>query len=61
MKKLLIIVLLLVFTSLFSSCATSHKSIEKDTELAGYNLKSKKEQMENKILQNRNKVLLAVQ
>lgn len=61
MKQLLIIVLLLVFTGLFSSCVTTQKSIEKENEVAGYNLKSKKEQMENKILHNRNKVLLAVQ
>ncbi|HLW31722.1 MAG TPA: hypothetical protein VKX40_05645 [Aequorivita sp.] len=60
MKQLLSIVLFLAFTVLFSSCATTQKAHKNETELTGYNLKSKKEQMQRKILLNRNKALLAV-
>lgn len=58
MIKFFYIVCFLVFTVLFSSCAST-TAIKKDAEVAGYNLKSKKEQMQNKILHNKNKVLLA--
>jgi high-affinity K+ transport system ATPase subunit B len=59
MKQVFFIVCFLGFTVLFSSCATTQTVNKKETEVAGYNLKSKKEQMQNKILQNKNKTLLA--
>jgi hypothetical protein len=59
MKQFLYIVCFLVFTVLFSSCAST-TSVKKDgEEVAGYNLRSKKEQMHNKILYTKNKSLLA--
>jgi len=58
MKQILFLVCFLVFTVLFSSCATTQTT--KENEVAGYNLKSKKEQMHNKILHNKNKTLLAM-
>ncbi|KJJ39823.1 hypothetical protein [Aequorivita vladivostokensis] len=59
MKQVLYIVCFLVFTFLFSSCASTNAA-KNDGEVAGYNLKSKKEQMHNKILYNKNKSLLAI-
>jgi len=59
MKKFFFIICFLAFTVLFSSCATTQKANKKETEVAGYNLKSKKEQMQNKILYSKNKTLLA--
>lgn len=56
MKQIFFIVCFLVFTVLFSSCATTQV---KENEVAGYNLKSKKEQMQQKILHNKNKTLVA--
>jgi high-affinity K+ transport system ATPase subunit B len=57
MKQVFFIVCFLAFTVLFTSCATTNSA--KENEVAGYNLKSKKEQMQNKILHNKNKILLA--
>jgi len=59
MKQIFFIIFFLAFTVLFSSCATTQTANKKETEVAGYNLKSKKEQMQNKILHNKNKALLA--
>ncbi|SRX53752.1 hypothetical protein [Aequorivita sp. CIP111184] len=59
MKQVFFIVCFLAFTVLFTSCATTQQANKKENEVAGYNLKSKKEQMENKILYNKNKALLA--
>ncbi len=58
MKQIFFIVCFLAFTVMLTSCATTQTA--KDTEVAGYNLKSKKEQMEQKILHNKNKTLLAM-
>ena len=44
MKQVLYIVCFLVFTVLFSSCASTNAA-KNDGGVAGYNLKSKKEQM----------------
>ncbi|MCZ4319259.1 hypothetical protein O4H26_09665 [Aequorivita viscosa] len=52
------IVILLIFTVLFSSCATT-TAVKADEEVAGYNLKSKKEQMHSKILPKKNKSIIA--
>jgi len=60
MKQIFFIVCFLAFTVLFTSCATTQSANNKENEVAGYNLKSKKEQMENKILYNKNKALLAM-
>jgi hypothetical protein len=58
MKRIFFIGCFLTFTFLFTSCATTQTTKEK--EVAGYNLKSKKEQMEQKILYSKNKTLLAM-
>ena len=57
MKQIFLIVFFLVFTVLFSSCATTQKVNEKENEVAGYNLKSKKETMHNKILYKKKTML----
>lgn len=49
----------LAFAVLFSSCSTTQAVNKNEVEVAGYNLKSKKEQMQNKILYSKNKTLLA--
>jgi len=59
MKQIFLIVCFLAFTVLFSSCSTTQAVNKKENEVAGYNLKSKKEQMQHKILNNKNKTLLA--
>ncbi len=59
MKQIFFIVCFLAFTVLFTSCATTQSANKKENEVAGYNLKSKKEQMHNKILNTKNKTLLA--
>jgi high-affinity K+ transport system ATPase subunit B len=59
MKQIFFIGCFLGFTVLFSSCSTTQALNKKENEVAGYNLKSKKEQMQNKILHNKNKALLA--
>lgn len=57
MKQLLSIMCFLVFTVLFSSCATTQKVNNEENEVAGYNLKSNKERMHNKILYNKKTML----
>ncbi|MDC8001873.1 hypothetical protein POV26_12565 [Aequorivita todarodis] len=59
MKQIFFIACFLVFTVLFASCSTTQAVKKTDNEVAGYNLKSKKEQMHNKILHSKNKSLLA--
>ncbi|TXD71769.1 hypothetical protein [Aequorivita antarctica] len=59
MKQFFFIVCFLAFTVLFTSCATTQSANKKENEVAGYNLKSKKEQMQQKILHNKNKTLVA--
>lgn len=59
MKQLFTIVFLLAFTVSFTSCATIKTENKKENQVAGYNLKSKKEQMQHKILNNKNKILVA--
>lgn len=60
MKRTFIILAALVFTLFLSSCATTQNA-ENNKEIAGYNLKSKKERMQNKIINNKNKTMLACQ
>ncbi len=60
MVRIISMVCLLVFVLSFSSCASTKKA-ETEREVAGYNLKSKKERMHNKILNNKNKPMLAAQ
>mgnify|MGYP000571982549 CR=1 FL=1 len=49
-----------LLTFLFSSCSTMQQVEKNNTnEVTGYNLKSKKEQMHNKILHCKNKTVLA--
>lgn len=59
MKQIFFIVSFLAFTVLFSSCSTTQAVNKRENEVAGYNLKSKKEQMQQKILHNKNKTIVA--
>ncbi len=59
MKKFFSLLAILVFTVSFTSCATVQSVKKMDNEVAGYNLNCKKDQMHNKILNNKNKTLLA--
>ncbi len=58
MKRIFFLAGFFAFSVMVTSCATTHTA--KDQEVAGYNLKSKKEQMEQKILHNKNRTLLAM-
>jgi predicted amino acid-binding ACT domain protein len=59
MKRFFSIILFIAFTISFASCATVQTELKKENEVAGYNLKSKKEQMQQKILHKKNKTLIA--
>ncbi|MBT0607671.1 hypothetical protein [Aequorivita echinoideorum] len=59
MKKFIYIISFLVFTASFCSCSATQQVKNSDNQVAGYNLKSKREKMEQKILNNKNKILLA--
>lgn len=60
MKKFIYILSFLLFTVLFSSCGTVQSVKNLDSEVAGYNLKDKKEQMHRKILNKKSKSIIAV-
>lgn len=60
MKKLLFIAMLLVFTVATTSCASVEKVQNEETEVAGYTLKNKKEQLQQKILNNKSKTIYAI-
>ncbi|MAP80517.1 MAG: hypothetical protein CL526_05460 [Aequorivita sp.] len=57
MKSKFYIALFITFSVLLSSCATT--TAIKTEDVAGYNLKSKKENMQNKILPKKNKTIFA--
>jgi len=59
MGRFISMVCFLAFIVMFSSCATTNAA--KENEVVGYNLKSKKEQMQQKILHSKNKTLIACQ
>lgn len=58
MKKVLFILAAVIFTATFSSCGTTQRVQNSDTEVAAYTLKNKKELMEQKILNKRSKTVL---
>lgn len=59
MKKLVYIASIIIFTASFTSCGTASHPIKSDTEVAGYTLKNKKELMQQKILNNKSKTIVA--
>lgn len=59
MKKLVFILIAIVFTSTFTSCGTTSSIQKNDAELAGYTLKSKTELLEQKIANTQSKKVIA--
>ncbi|GHC64198.1 hypothetical protein [Ulvibacter litoralis] len=60
MNKYVFIVLALIFTVTFSSCATSSTVQNSENQVAGYTLKNKKELMHQKVLNKKNKTVIAM-
>ena len=60
MKRIVYIVFIVCMSGMIISCGT-HLSSQKsnDTVLAGYTLKNKKEQMQQKILRKKSKIIIA--
>ncbi len=58
MKKIIFSSLLAVFTLSIISCGSSIAVQHNDTELIGYTLKNKKELMQQKILNKKNKTVV---
>ncbi len=54
-------ILCIVLVALFTSCATvqPHKNIDKELKVAGYTLKSKKELLQQKVLNTKVKTVVA--
>ena len=59
MKKLVYIVTLLIFAVSFTSCGTTSAIKKEQTEVAGYTLKDKKEQFQQKIASKKTKTVIA--
>ena len=60
MKKLVYVVAILIFAVSFTSCGTATSAIKKEnTEVAGYTLKNKKEQFQQKIASKKVKTVIA--
>jgi hypothetical protein len=59
MKKLVYIVSIIIFTASFVSCGTASHAVKNDADVAGYTLKNKKELMQQKILNNKSKTIIA--
>ncbi len=59
MKKLVYIVAMLIFAVSFTSCGTTSTLKTENTELAGYTLKDKKEQFQQKIASKKIKTVIA--
>lgn len=58
MKKLVLIVAVVVFSSVVTSCGTTLKTNHNHKEIAGYTLKSKSQLLEQKILNTTTKKVI---
>lgn len=59
MKNILIILVVAVFSASMTSCGTSTVVQENQKEIAGYTLKNKKQLLEQKILNKKQKTVIA--
>tara|TARA_R100000988_G_C3992632_1_gene163716 strand:+ start:522 stop:821 length:300 start_codon:yes stop_codon:yes gene_type:complete len=59
MKKLVYIIAITVFAVSFTSCGASRNFQKENTEVAGYTLKGKKEQFQQKIASKKVKTVIA--
>ena len=59
MKNLVYIVAILIFAVSFTSCGTTSAIQKENTEVAGYTLKDKKEQFQQKIASKKTKTVIA--
>jgi len=59
MKKIVYLVIALIFIVSMSSCGAAGSIEKNENEVAGYTLKNKKELMQQKILNTQNKTLIA--
>lgn len=60
MNRIVFIVIALIFTVTFSSCATSSAVQNSENNVAGYTLKNKKELMHQKVLNKKVKTVIAM-
>lgn len=59
MKKLIYILIILFFSVSMFSCGTTVMTLQKEEKVAGYTLKNKKELMQQKILNKKQKTVIA--
>ncbi|MBT8261687.1 MAG: hypothetical protein KJO05_02620 [Bacteroidia bacterium] len=59
MKRLIYIVTIVFFSASLASCGTTVSTIQKEEKVAGYTLKNKKELMQQKILNQKKKTVIA--
>jgi len=57
MKKIIYISIIAIFTASLTSCG-SVSNVSNNSEVAGYTLKNKKEQMQQKILNTKSKTVI---
>ncbi|MCB0457497.1 MAG: hypothetical protein R2776_00665 [Flavobacteriaceae bacterium] len=57
--RTIIIILLVVCTVNFTSCATTDSVTKNSSEVAGYTLKNKKELLQQKVLNTKSKTVIA--
>jgi len=59
MKKIVYISIIAIFTASLTSCGSVSNATNNNKEIAGYTLKNKKEQMQQKILNKKSKTAIA--
>jgi len=59
MKKIIYISIIAIFTASLTSCGSVSNVTNTNKEIAGYTLKNKKEQMQQKILNKKSKTAIA--
>jgi hypothetical protein len=59
MKRLIYIITIAFFAVSMASCGTTVKTLQKEEKVAGYTLKNKKELMQQKILNQKKKTVIA--
>ncbi len=60
MKKTVYLVIVIILTVSVSSCGSIANIQKKDNDVAGYTLKNKKELMQQKVLNKKNRTLIAL-
>ena len=59
MKKIIFLMIAVIFTATVSSCGSTVSLKQNDKEVAGYTLKNKKELMQQKVLNQKTKTVIA--